>query len=140
MKNEQYELILEGLTTEETYYVKSLIKQIDSNVDGTTKQLLNAIIRFVVKKIFEKESHYLISDNRDLLIRMVDVKKLTNQLTCFLENYIPIAQGYFPNLDYQAESILLFANNYVSGLLNKIKNDKNNLIPRKFKLEKLNNI
>jgi len=82
----------------------------------------------------------IIHDNKELLIRLIDVKQLTNEFIYFTENYIPIAKKYFKNLDYQAESVLLFSNNYLNGLLQKIKDDKNNLIPRKLKLKQLSKL
>lgn len=127
------EIILYGLSSEEQLkYLKELIDQIDYNGSN------NIVIQCLVP-VF-RDSYYLIHDNKELLIRLIDVKQLTNEFIYFTENYIPIAKKYFKNLDYQAESVLLFSNNYLNGLLQKIKDDKNNLIPRKLKLKQLSKL
>ena len=138
MKN-NYEVILDGLTGEKYKHVKILIDQID--YVGSNKVVIQCLVpvcRFLITKIFDDYSYYMINDNKELLIRMINIKVLTNKLIDFVENYFPIAKEYFPNLDYQAESVLLFSNNYLADLVQKISDDKNNLIPRRLKLEKIN--
>jgi hypothetical protein len=58
------------------------------------------------------------------IIKLIDVKEITNTLVDYCENYLPHANKYLSNLDAQAESTVLFCHNYVFGLINEIEKNK----------------
>lgn len=100
---------------------------------------LGPVITHIVKQIIDKDgpNKYVI-DKKNFLVYMIDVENITNTLIDYCENFLPIAKPYISNLDAQGELLLLFCNNYVFGLIEKLRNSDDNFI-RNLKLKELNN-
>ena len=121
------------------YYLNKITYKNDveysDNNDDVVFQCLAPIICCIVRKIVKRDNPF-INDNFDLLIRMIDVEKITNEFVKYSSEFISISENFLSNLDAQAELTLLFCNNYVWGLVNRIVNNKNTM--RIVKLKMLN--
>jgi len=115
---------------------KNDVEYCDIN-DDVVLQCLAPIICCIVRKLVKRDNPF-INDNFDLLIRMINVEKITNKFVKYSSEFIPIAEVFLSNLDAQAELTLLFCNNYVWGLVNRIEKGDKNIVERMIKLKLLN--
>lgn len=131
----RYDYLLERFSIDEREIIVKYFEQIQYNKDERITDRVAVAISFIVTKIIRNETK-LVKDNVDLLLFMVDVKKITDKLIDLFENFIPISEKYFTYLDSHAEFMLLFCNNYTYGLIDKVENSDIRLI-RQLKLKKL---
>lgn len=137
--SEKYEFILEYFNSEERIIISKYLNEI--KYDGKNEeviQCLTPVVVRIVKSILEKKYTRYLDDKECYLIKMVDVDKITIKLIDYCENFLPIAYPHLTNIDSQAELISLFCDNYIFGLIAKLKNCDNNLI-RSLKLKELKN-
>jgi hypothetical protein len=138
-----YQYLLETFAGDQRNIAYKYLKQID--YDGGNDyiiQCLGAVVTHIVKQIIDKDGagrRYVEPELYEYLLMMIDVKKITERLIDYCENFMPIATPYLKNLDSQAELCLLFCNNYVFGLIEKIRYADEKVI-RMLKLKKLNEI
>jgi hypothetical protein len=85
-----------------------VIRRIISVIQPDNLKVQNSIIQGHIRGITE-----------DDILPLVDVKEITKLLIEYCNVFIPYAEKYLPNLDAQAEMLLLFCSNYVMKLIDK---------------------
>jgi len=105
-----YDAVLCGLTYEEREHVEKLIDQIEYNDSNEIiNQCLVPIFRYLVTRILEKDTNYLIKENRELLIKLINVKNITTRLISLVTNFLPIAKNIIQMLIYKQNQFYYFA-------------------------------
>ena len=138
----KYEHCLEQFDIDEREIVVKYLDKIEYDEDDyyeDDKYINSAIypvITCIIKKILHNEMSF-VKDNKNILLMMVDVKKIVKDFIKIQEILLKSVLKCFPNLDMYAEISLLFCNNYVYGLIDRLRKNRNRVL-RKLKLEKLN--
>jgi len=142
----EYEIFLDGIITinpDEEKYLRYYLDKITyknnvslDNTNDTVLQCIATIVCHIVRKICKKDNPF-INDYYDTIINMIDVDKITKDFISFSIEVIPVVEKYIKYADSQAEMTLIFANNYLYGLMNKLKHNPTK-VKREIKLKKLN--
>lgn len=110
--------------------------------DGNNNEViicLAAVIVRIVKIILDKKYvKFIEEDKQQYLIMIVNVDNITNKLIDYYENFLPVAYPYLKNVDAQAELISLFCDNYVLGLVERLRRWNSSLV-RELKIKELKN-
>ena len=134
MKDWEASGLLEGLSGEHKEIVKKHYDEVDfellESIGGTSGNVryILPVIRRIISLIIEREekdkecgvSHiYWVSAAK--LYSLVDVKEITGLLHVYREGVIPHAKTFLAHIDYEAESLRLFTENYVMKLIDRAK-------------------
>jgi len=125
--------MLEGLTGNTREIIIKHFKEVnfnslpEINASIDIKEIILPVIRRIISIIVPdnlKVQNSIIQDHvrgitEDDILPLVDVKEITKLLIEYCSVFIPYAVKYLPNLDAQAEMLLLFCNNYVMKLIDK---------------------
>jgi hypothetical protein len=128
--NWKEEGFLTNLTKKESIIVEKYLNEIDFNSlqeNSIIEIEIIPVIRRIIMVIIstnKKIQNRIIHDNArgittDDILPLVNVKEITKLLIEYSRVFIPYAEKYLPDLDAQAEMLLLFCNNYVMKLINK---------------------
>ena len=133
----KYEYCLEQFTIDEREIVVKYLDQIEYyGNDEYINRAIASVISCIIEKILHNEMS-IVKNNSEILLLMIDVKNIVKYFIILREELLPILIQYFPNCDMYAETSLLFCNNYVFGLMERLRKNRNKVL-RKLKLEKLN--
>lgn len=99
----------------------------DETIQKETLQFLAPCIRKIIlnicdvlsivdKKDIDNKLFYL-KDIDDDILNKVDIKLITEMLDEFVVVYLPISKKYLSLLDYEAELINLFCENYIRSIM-----------------------
>lgn len=137
---EKCKFILEYFEPDDRGTISKYMNQIkyDGNSEEVIQCLCPVVIHILKLILTKKYVNLLDADKYQYLIMSVDVKHITNRFIDYCENFLPLAKPYFLNLDYQAELVSLFCNDYLFGLIERLKNSDIRLI-RELKLRQLYN-
>lgn len=137
---EKCKFILEYFEPDDRGTISKYMDQI--KYEGDNEEIIQCLCPVVVRIInlilTKRYSNLLDADKYQYLIMLVDVKHITNRFIDYCENFLPVAKSYFLNLDYQAELVSLFCDDYLFGLIERLKNSDIKLI-RELKLRQLYN-
>ena len=113
------EVVEKHLNEISTDFISEQTPEIATELDT----LLPPIIRHIVFSIFAREKMEGVIkgiETQDLL-DLVDVKEISELFLAYLKYFLPSGEKYLPHLDSQAHLTLLFCDNYVYGLIDKVK-------------------
>jgi len=115
LKDEEYDVVnqfLLSIKTEDELYQKSRV-------------FLVPCIRRILNSIFIKDYQTPAFKNKDNeyinnILNLISINDISKELDICL-NILPIMEQYFSYLDYEAETIVLFCNNYTQKLIEQMK-------------------
>ena len=118
---EKYDFFLDY--TKEKELMRSFLEQINyEGDDKDVEQCIYPVVFRIVNGIILHQRAYVV-ENKETLLKLVNVKNITSQLINTMQNLIPHLEIYLPHLDTQAEAVKLFCDNYIIKLLNKVQNE-----------------
>jgi len=138
LNEENVEIRLEGLSGLTYDKCKQFYNEIDldliNNVD--TKELIFPVIRYITSKVIfsgtpeakqenSKRPVYCIVDEfrgitSDKVLNLINTSDIVKKLEIIMVEFFPQSNKYLPSLDAQAELTVLFCDDYIMSLVNKI--------------------
>ncbi len=79
------------------------------------------VIRRIITGITSEEPRSFQDFNNDEVLSLVDVEEICGLLYVYTQGFIPFAGIFLPNLDYEAESVRMFCDNYIIKLIDRVK-------------------
>lgn len=131
MKNVIFESYMEGLRPESYKVVEKYFDLVKADeLSHELQHDIPVILRFIITLIIEPNEHgcnniSTISQNwrgitSEKVLELVDVNEIISLWKVYKIEFMPISKNYLPNLDSEAELTLLFGNNYIYKLIDKL--------------------
>lgn len=118
--------ILYGLDIETANLIQKYTKQINSSLitNERTEHTIIPIIRYIITHIvIPEEQGFFLHNNKNLVntfLEEISVDDIVIKLNKMNDEFLPISKSYLKNIDIEAELSVLFCNDYIQGLINKL--------------------
>ena len=139
LNEEDVELKLEGLSGLTYDKCKQFYNEIDLDliINGDTKQVIFPVIRYITSKVIfsgtpeaknennKRPVNYCITDEycgvtSSKVLNLINTNDIVKTLETAMTEFFPISNKYFTSIDAQAELTVLFCDDYIMSLVNKI--------------------
>ena len=86
------------------------------------------VVRRIYGLIIEKKFRFLETpSNAEKVLKFVDVEEIYNELDSFSYSFSPIAETFLESIDSEANMTVLFCENYIFRIMEKVKNSERSI-------------
>lgn len=108
-------------TKEQREKTKNILSEIDfDKCENEYIQIIIVPIIFNIINLILNESDIKYHDD---LLELINIDEIYDTLFKYSNDFLPISSKYLPDMDSEPELLVLYARNYLGGILKKIKND-----------------
>ena len=122
--------LLHGLDGKTSVVVEKYLNEIDSDfmkhkphLEKEFGTVFPAVVRHIIRTIFQREEieGVIKGISTNELLDAVDIKEVSDMYLIYIENFIPYGRKYLPHIDSDAHLTLMFCDNYVFRMIDRVK-------------------